>query len=61
MGRVGAIISPIVAGALIDGGWEPGNLYFLFIVPMLVGGAAIACLRSVRRKAAAPAQDTVPA
>ncbi|MCC9144134.1 MULTISPECIES: MFS transporter [unclassified Arthrobacter] len=63
MGRVGAIISPIVAGALIDGGWEPGNLYFLFIVPMLVGGAAIACLRGTRRKAAGAALrgDTVPA
>ncbi|MCQ2000297.1 MFS transporter [Arthrobacter zhaoxinii] len=64
MGRVGAIISPIVAGSLIDGGWEPGNLYFLFIVPMLVGGAAIACLRgNERRKAAGTVlhRDTVPA
>lgn len=63
MGRVGAIISPIVAGSLIDGGWAPGNLYFLFIVPMLVGGAAIACLRSSRRQAGAAAKPgaTVPA
>lgn len=63
MGRVGAIISPIAAGALIDGGWEPGNLYFLFIVPMLVGGGAIACLAGTRRKAArgTPVKGSVPA
>lgn len=45
MGRVGAIISPIVAGTLIDGGWQPGNIYYLFIVPMVIGGLAIAALR----------------
>ncbi|CEA07065.1 4-hydroxybenzoate transporter PcaK [Arthrobacter saudimassiliensis] len=54
MGRIGAIISPIVAGALMDGGWKPGNLYFLFIVPMVLGGLAIASLRS-RAKAGVPA------
>ena len=58
MGRVGAIISPIVAGALIDDGWKPGNLYFLFIIPMLVGGAAVACVRA--RKAAAAPQPGAP-
>jgi benzoate transport len=52
MGRIGAIISPILAGALIDGGWKPGNLYYLFIVPMAVGAVAIAVLRSHRRQQA---------
>ena len=59
MGRVGAIISPIVAGALIDDGWKPGNLYFLFIIPMLAGGAAVACVRAQKRPA--PHRAAVPA
>ncbi|WP_291050446.1 MFS transporter [Herbiconiux sp.] len=42
MGRVGAILSPIVAGALIDRDWKPEDLYFLFIIPMVVGALAIA-------------------
>ncbi|WP_251152330.1 MFS transporter [Cellulosimicrobium sp. Marseille-Q4280] len=47
LGRVGAIVSPIVAGRLLDTGWEPGQLYYLFVIPMLVGAAAIALLRRV--------------
>jgi benzoate transport len=50
LGRVGAIVSPIVAGRLLDSGWEPGQLYYLFVVPMLVGAAAIALVP--RRRAA---------
>jgi benzoate transport len=46
LGRVGAIVSPIVAGRLLDTGWEPGQLYYLFVIPMLVGAAAIVLLRS---------------
>ena len=67
MGRVGAIISPIVAGSLIDGGQAPGSLYFLFIIPLLIGGGAIAFTRgSGKPAAAAPvpgaaAKETVPA
>lgn len=45
LGRVGAIVSPIVAGRLLDDGWEPGQLYYLFVVPMLVAAAAIVLLR----------------
>jgi benzoate transport len=44
MGRVGSIASPIIAGAFLDSGWEPGSLYFLFIVPMLIGAVVISML-----------------
>ena len=44
MGRVGAIVSPILAGALIDGGWTPGDLYFLFVIPMALGAVVISLL-----------------
>lgn len=54
MGRVGAIVSPILAGTLIDGGWTPGDLYFLFVIPMGLGAVVISMLGApVLRGAAA--------
>lgn len=46
VGRVGAIISPIVVGTLLDGGWAPGTLYYLFLAPMLVAAVAVLALRN---------------
>ncbi|MCK9795925.1 MFS transporter [Isoptericola sp. 4D.3] len=61
LGRVGAIVSPIVAGRLLDTGWEPGQLYYLFVVPMVVGAAAIALLRRAAVAGApAPAATAAP-
>ena len=58
MGRVGAIASPILAGALMDGGWTPGDLYFLFVIPMALGAVIISLLgRPVLRE---PARDAAP-
>nr|WP_257793630.1 MFS transporter [Arthrobacter sp. zg-Y895] len=59
MGRIGAIISPILAGSLMDGGWTPGDLYFLFVIPMALGAVIISMLgqpvlRGPSPKAAAP-------
>ncbi|MCQ1946165.1 MFS transporter [Arthrobacter sp. zg-Y1171] len=59
MGRIGAIISPILAGTLMDGGWTPGDLYFLFVIPMALGAVIISMLgqpvlRGPSPKAAAP-------
>lgn len=45
VGRVGAILSPILAGVLIDAGWTPPSLYLLFAVPLVLGGIAIVALR----------------
>nr|WP_218680756.1 MFS transporter [Rhodococcus qingshengii] len=48
IGRIGAIISPIVAGRLLDADWAPGTLYYLFAVPLLAGAVAIFAMRSRR-------------
>lgn len=45
LGRIGAIISPILAGVLIDGGWSAPSLYLLFAVPLVLGGIAVMALR----------------
>jgi MFS family permease len=61
MGRVGAIASPVIAGALMDGGWKPASLYFLFIVPMLLGAAFISLLgKPVLHAPARPVQEHEP-
>jgi hypothetical protein len=40
IGRIGAILSPTIAGALLDSGWTPGNLYVavgaVFVVTALL-------------------------
>jgi benzoate transport len=41
IGRLGAILAPIVSGALLDGGWAPAQLYFLFSVPFVLAAIAL--------------------
>ena len=41
IGRAGAILSPMTAGALLDGGWQPSHLYYAFAVPLVLGAAVI--------------------
>ncbi|MGW6172284.1 MFS transporter [Arthrobacter sp. NPDC055138] len=45
IGRCGGIISPILAGALVDAGWIPGNIYFVFVLPLVLGAVALLVLR----------------
>jgi len=59
MGRVGAIASPIIAGALMDGGWQPTDLYFLFIIPMLIGAVVISMLGKPVLASVAPKAEAV--
>lgn len=55
IGRFGAILAPIVSGALLDAGWTPARLYVLFVIPYLVAALAMLGIRwSERRTAAAP-------
>ena len=44
-GRVGAIISPILAGVLVDHGWAASSLYLLFAAPLVLGAIAVGVLR----------------
>lgn len=41
IGRLGAILSPLVAGALIDRGWAPSQLYIGFGLAFVVGAAVV--------------------
>ena len=55
IGRFGAILAPIVSGALLDAGWTPARLYVLFVIPYLIAALAMLGIRwSERRTAAAP-------
>lgn len=45
VGRVGAIVSPILAGVLVDHKWSAPSLYMLFGVPLILGAIAIGILR----------------
>ena len=42
IGRVGAILSPLTVGVLVDRHWQPAALYVLCALPLLL--AAWACL-----------------
>lgn len=39
LGRIGGIVSPIVAGYLIASGWDLYSLFLLFSVPLVLAGA----------------------
>jgi benzoate transport len=54
IGRFGAILAPIVSGALLDAGWTPAGLYVLFVIPYLIAALAMLGIHwSERRTAAA--------
>jgi len=41
IGRAGAIVSPMAAGLLLDGGWQPLALYYLFALPLALAAVAV--------------------
>jgi benzoate transport len=41
IGRLGAILAPLAAGALLERGWVPSQLYWLFSVPFVVAAVAM--------------------
>ena len=58
VGRVGAIVAPLVAGALVDAGWSGRSLFGLFAVPLAVAALAVAGVtRLGTRRDAAPEPD----
>ena len=44
IGRFGAILAPIATGVLVDHGWRPMQLYFVFTGPFLIAALALAAL-----------------
>ena len=45
VGRLGAILAPLITGALLDAGWSSGQLYAVTAGVFVLGGIAVACLR----------------
>lgn len=45
VGRIGAIVSPLVAGRLIDASWKPDQLFSLYGIAFVVAAAAIFMLQ----------------
>jgi MFS transporter, AAHS family, vanillate permease len=41
IGRLGAIVAPILSGALLDQGWTPAHLYGLFAIPYVLAALAM--------------------
>ena len=44
IGRIGGVIGPLVAGWLLEAGWNPPELFYAAAVPMLLGAIAIAMM-----------------
>ncbi|MDQ6231332.1 MFS transporter, partial [Pseudomonas aeruginosa] len=50
VGRGGAILSPLVAGLLLDDGWQPLSLYGAFAAVFVVAAAVLPLLGARRRE-----------
>ena len=48
IGRIGAILAPLIAGMLLDGGWRPASLYYAYALPLLAGALAVAAIGTGR-------------
>lgn len=45
IGRIGAILAPLIAGFLVDRGWKTPDLYYAYAVPMIVAVLSVRALR----------------
>lgn len=50
VGRLGGVLSPVLAGALFDHGWDKQHGYILFAVPLLLAVALVVQLAARRNK-----------
>lgn len=50
VGRVGAIVGPLVGGALLANKWAPGSIILTAVVPALIASLAVFILGGVRKK-----------
>jgi hypothetical protein len=46
IGRIGAILAPVIAGLLVDRGWGVGPLYYAFAAPLVLAVVAVRALRT---------------
>jgi benzoate transport len=55
-GRIGAIVSPIIAGILVDASWQPEHLYGLFAMPIAATLLAVRALPKPEASSSASAR-----
>ena len=39
---------PLLVGGLVDAGWRPTDIYYVFVAPVLLAAVAVACVRSAK-------------
>lgn len=57
IGRIGAIIAPLITGALLDASWSAGQLYLAVGVVVLISAAAVGMIRSKEPAKSVPVED----
>lgn len=58
LGRLMSIVAPIMVGVLLDSGWRPENIYFLFAIPLAAAALCIVAVSvSLKRSRAANGAD----
>ncbi|MER7558258.1 MFS transporter [Nocardioides sp. NPDC126508] len=60
IGRIGAILSPMLAGRLLDASWTPVNLYVGAAVVVAISAVALLFLRTGRAARSVPEVDVIP-
>ena len=50
IGRLVSIVSPIVVGYLLAGGWKAENIFMLFGLPLIASALAMAAVWSLSAK-----------
>ncbi|HSH76457.1 MAG TPA: MFS transporter [Longimicrobiales bacterium] len=53
VGRIGAILSPYLAGVLLEAGWSASGTYAVFALPLVVAAAATGALAVLQRPSTA--------
>lgn len=60
IGRLVSIIAPILVGYLLDGGWRPENVFFLFAAPLVGSALCVIALSVSMRQQKARLAHTAP-
>ncbi|MEN5362728.1 MFS transporter [Brevundimonas intermedia] len=53
VGRIGAIVGPLVGGMLLAAAWSPQNIILMAVIPALIASVAVLALGGVRKKTGA--------
>lgn len=61
IGRLVSIISPIVVGYLLAGGWAAENIFILFGGPLVLSALAMAAIWSLSARSKNPEPELAPA